>query len=102
MLAPDGGPAAIGDITLAFAIAAFGTAAFAIGLAGYHFGTISKRGRLLYFLAAGLLLFPGNTTLWEGFALPIHDFGGAILFVVLSVINFRSGKRESAGAAAAG
>jgi TRAP transporter 4TM/12TM fusion protein len=101
MLAPDGGPAAIGDITLAFVIAAIGTAAFAIGLTGYYFDAITKRGRILYFVAAGLLLFPGNTTLWEGFALPIHDLGGAILFVVLSVINFRSGKRESGLASAA-
>ena len=95
MLAPDGGPAAIGDITLAFIIAAIGTAAFAIGLTGYYFDAITKRGRLLYFVAAGLLLFPGNTTLWEGFAFPIHDLGGAILFVVLSVINFRAGKRSA-------
>lgn len=101
MLAPDGGPAAIGDITLAFVIAAIGTAAFAIGLTGYYFDAITKRGRILYFVAAGLLLFPGNTTLWEGFAFPIHDLGGAILFVVLSVINFRSGKRASGLASAA-
>lgn len=99
MLAPDGGPAAIGDITLAFIIAAIGTAAFAIGLTGYYFDAITKRGRILYFVAAGLLLFPGNTTLWEGFAFPIHDLGGAILFVVLSVINFRAGKRSALGSA---
>lgn len=100
MLAPGGGPAAAGDIALAFVIAAIGTAAFAIGLTGYYFNAITKRGRLLYFLAAGLLLFPGNTTLWEGFALPVHDLGGAILFVVLSVINFRSGKKAAGPAAA--
>jgi TRAP transporter 4TM/12TM fusion protein len=99
MLAPNGGPAAIGDITLAFVIAAIGTAAFAIGLTGYYFDAITKRGRILYFVAAGLLLFPGNTTLWEGFAFPIHDLGGAILFVVLSVINFRAGKRSALGSA---
>lgn len=99
MLAPNGGPAAIGDITLAFTIAAIGTAAFAIGLTGYYFDAITKRGRILYFVAAGLLLFPGNTTLWEGFAFPIHDLGGAILFVVLSVINFRAGKRSALGSA---
>jgi TRAP transporter 4TM/12TM fusion protein len=99
MLAPDGGPAAIGDITLAFIIAAIGTAAFAIGLTGYYFDAITKRGRILYFVAAGLLLFPGNTTLWEGLAFPIHDLGGAILFVVLSVINFRAGKRSALGSA---
>ena len=99
MLAPDGGPAAIGDITLAFIIAAIGTAAFAIGLTGYYFDAITKRGRILYFVAAGLLLFPGNTTLWEGLAFPIHDLGGAILFVVLSVINFLAGKRSALGSA---
>ena len=99
MLAPDGGPAAIGDITLAFIIAAIGTAAFAIGLTGYYFDAITKRGRILYFVAAGLLLFPGNTTLLEGLAFPIHDLGGAILFVVLSVINFLAGKRSALGSA---
>lgn len=101
MLAPGGGAASIGAIALAFVIAAIGVAAFAVGLSGHYFDAITKRGRILYFVAAGLLLFPGNTTLWEGFALPIHDLGGAILFVVLSVINFRSGKKASRVAAAA-
>lgn len=101
MLAGDGGPAAIGDITLAFVIAAIGVAAFAVGLSGHYFEAISKRGRIPYFIAAGLLLFPGTTTLWDGFALPLHDLGGAFLFLVLSVINFRSGKRKSGLAAAA-
>jgi TRAP transporter 4TM/12TM fusion protein len=89
MLAPGGGSAAAGNITYAFAIAAIGVAAFAVGIAGYCLRTVSRRARALYFLAAGLLLFPGNTTLWEGLALPLHDLAGAGLFVVLTVINAR-------------
>ena len=92
MLAQDGGPASIGSIATAFVIAAIGVVSFAVGLSGHYFEEISKRERFLYFLASGLLLFPGNTTLWDGFALPVHDLGGACLFLVLSVMNFRSGK----------
>ncbi len=94
MLASDGGPAAIGDIVIAFVIAAVGVVAFAVGLSGYYFHPITKRGRIPYFVAAGLLLFPGNTTLWDGFAMPLHDIGGALLFLVLSVMNARAGGRH--------
>ncbi|MEX2581601.1 MAG: TRAP transporter fused permease subunit [Verrucomicrobiales bacterium] len=93
MLAREGGSAAVGDIVLAFTIAAIGVASFAVGISRHYFHAVSRRARGFYFLAAGLLLFPGNTMLWEGFALPLHDLGGACLFVVLSVINARSGRR---------
>lgn len=96
MLAPDGGSAAPLSIIIAFTIAAIGVAAFAVGIAGHYFHPVSRRGRGLYFLAAGLLLFPGNTTLWDGFALPLHDLGGAFLFIFLSVTNARSLRRPAA------
>jgi TRAP transporter 4TM/12TM fusion protein len=97
MLAPDGGPAPLGGIILSFTIAVIGVIAFAVGLSAYYFHPVSWLGRLLYFLAAGLLLFPGNTKIWEGFALPLHDLGGACLFVVLSGLNYRSGRRPVSG-----
>jgi TRAP transporter 4TM/12TM fusion protein len=93
MLAQDGGPAGFIHIAQAFGIAAVGVAAFAIGIAGYYFHAVSRRDRGLFFVAAGLLLFPGNTTLWEGFALPLHDLAGGCLFVVLTVMNVRSGRK---------
>jgi len=95
MLAPDGGGAPVADIVLTFAIATVGVVAFASGLAGYLFAPVSKRLRLLFFLAAGLLLFPGNTTLWDGLALPLHDLGGALLFAGLVVVNWRSRRKTS-------
>jgi TRAP transporter 4TM/12TM fusion protein len=91
MLDHDGGPASFIPIAQAFGIAAVGVAAFAIGIAGHYFHRVSLWARGLFFLASGLLLFPGNTTLWEGFALPIHDLAGGCLFIVLSVMNARSG-----------
>lgn len=90
MLAPDGGPASVVAIGMALAIAAIGVVAFAAGLSGHFFHRVGKRARALYFLAAGLLLFPGNTTLWDGFALPLHDLAGAILFGVLTLANAKS------------
>jgi TRAP transporter 4TM/12TM fusion protein len=92
MLAPDGGPASVWDISVAFAIAAVGVAAFAVGVAGHYFQPVSVRARGLFILAAGLLLFPGDTKIWDGLALPLHDLGGAFLFLVLSVINWRSAR----------
>jgi TRAP transporter 4TM/12TM fusion protein len=96
MLNNDGGPAAFLSIAQALGIAATGVVAFAVGIAGYFFQPVSKRARSLFFLAAGLLLFPGNTTLWEGFALPIHDLAGFCLFAVLAVANARSGRDKPA------
>jgi len=90
MLDHDGGPAAFIHIAQAFGIAAVGVVAFAVGIAGHYFRLVSKYARGLFFLSSGLLLFPGNTTLWEGFALPIHDLAGGCLFIVLSVMNARS------------
>lgn len=95
MLDPDGGPANLLHISQAFGIATVGVVAFAVGIVGYFFSAISKRDRVLFFLASGLLLFPGNTTLWDGFALPIHDLGGFILFIVLSVLNWKSRKNAA-------
>jgi len=96
MLAHGGGNAPAGAIVLAFAVAVVGVVAFAAGLAGYLFAPVSKRLRVLFFLAAGLLLFPGNTTLWEGFALPLHDLGGGLLFAGLLVVNWRSRRKAEA------
>jgi TRAP transporter 4TM/12TM fusion protein len=101
MLAPDGGPASGWDISVAFAIAAIGVAAFAVGVAGHYFHSVSGRVRALYMLAAGLLLFPGDTRIWDGLALPLHDLGGACLFLGLSVINWRSGRLPSPAVAKA-
>jgi TRAP transporter 4TM/12TM fusion protein len=95
MLAHDGSPAGFIHIAQAFGIAAVGVAAFAIGIAGHYFHPVSRRDRGLFFLATGLLLFPGNTTLWEGFALPLHDLAGGCLFVVLSALNARSGRKSA-------
>jgi TRAP transporter 4TM/12TM fusion protein len=96
MLNSDGGPASVLSIAQALGIAATGVVAFAVGIAGYFFQPVSKRARSLFFLASGLLLFPGNTTLWEGFALPIHDLAGFCLFAVLAVANVRSGRDRPA------
>jgi len=93
MLDHDGSPADFLHIAQAFCIATVGVAAFAIGIAGYYFQPVSRLARGLFFLASGLLLFPGNTTLWEGFALPIHDLAGGCLFVVLTAMNVRSGRK---------
>jgi len=103
MLAHDGSPAAFTSIAQAFVIATVGVAAFAVGIAGHYFQPLSWRARGLFFLASGLLLFPGNTRLWEGFALPVHDLAGGCLFIVLSVMNAKSAAKrpgtESQGAA---
>lgn len=96
MLQDNGGPASVLSIAQAFGIAATGVVAFAVGIAGYFFQPVSKRTRSLFFLASGLLLFPGNTTLWEGFVLPIHDLAGFCLFAVLAVTNARSGRDRPA------
>lgn len=98
MLDHDGSPAGFIHIAQAFGIAAVGVAAFAIGIAGHYFHPVARRARGLFFLAAGLLLFPGNTTLWEGFVLPLHDLAGGGLFIVLSTMNARSDRKLTATA----
>jgi TRAP-type uncharacterized transport system fused permease subunit len=95
MLAPGGGSASAGSIVLAFAVALVGVVAFAAGLAGYLFATVSRKGRVLFFTAAALLLFPGNTALWDGFALPLHDLAGGLLFAGLVIANWRSRREAS-------
>jgi TRAP transporter 4TM/12TM fusion protein len=93
MLDHDGSPAGFIHIAQAFGIATIGVVAFAIGIAGHCFHPVSRLARGLFFLASVLLLFPGNTTLWEGFALPIHDLAGGCLFIILSLMNALPGRR---------
>jgi TRAP transporter 4TM/12TM fusion protein len=102
MLDHDGSPAVFMHIAQAFGIAAVGVTAFAIGIAGHYFHPVSRRARGLFFLASGLLLFPGNTTLWQGFALPIHDLAGGCLFIVLSLMNARSGTKPATAVSSIG
>jgi len=89
MLATDGGPAELLAILYALAIATIGVVAFAAGLSGHFFRAICPPARFAFFVATALLLFPGNTTLWDGLALPLHDLAGAILFSFLTFQNIR-------------
>ena len=94
--APGGLPAPVGAVAYAFGIAALGILAFASGLSRYLWQPIGPRERWLFFLAAALLMFPGDTVL-AGLALPMHDIGGAVLLAVLLLRNWRSAPRPTAG-----
>lgn len=93
--APGGLPAPAGAVVYAFVIAALGILAFASGLSRFLCHPIGGRERWLYFLAAALLMFPGDTLLAGGLALPLHDIGGATLLAVLALRNWRSGRDRS-------
>lgn len=85
--APGGLPAPAGAVVYAFCIAALGILAFACGLSRYLFNPIGRRERWLYFAAAALLIFPGETAVGWGLTLPLHDIGGLVLLGVLALRN---------------
>lgn len=74
-----GADAGLPEITLAIGVALLGILALAVGIAGHFVHTLSVPSRVLAFIAASLLLYPH---------LPANT-GGAVLFVVVVVLNLR-------------
>ena len=85
MLDASGGPANWLAMAYAFGIAALGITGFAAGLSGQLIRPLAWRMRLLAFLSAGLLLFPGTRTVV--IPIPLHDALGIALLVTLAVVN---------------
>jgi len=76
-------------------VAGLGITAFASGLSGFLMARLNWGSRALLFIAAALMLYPGDSVLFpEAWLLTIHDLGGAILLGAVAVTT-RLAKRAA-------
>jgi len=87
MLAPGGGTASITAIAYATVIAALGVLALAAGLAGYLLSPLSSGQRALAFVAAALLLAPGQGIELFGTRILILDMAGIAVLLFLALVS---------------
>lgn len=79
-------------VILSVAAAAIGIIALAAGLAGYMRNLLNPLCRVLLFVSAAFLLYPGSGIDVGAFRLPISDIIGCVLFAATIVL---AGKAES-------
>lgn len=89
MLNPGGEGAALLDILPALGLAILGIVSFAAGISSYLVHPLSRLMRLVMFLAAGLLLFPGQYLLFTSLRIGIQNFLGLVLFLVGVFLNWK-------------
>ena len=86
MLAPDGTTAAWTAILLQTAIACAGITALATGIAGHMIGPARGVQRIVFYVAAALLLVPVQATV---LGLPATEFAGGTLLILATLWNHR-------------
>tara|TARA_R110002072_G_scaffold303142_1_gene495765 strand:+ start:8439 stop:11084 length:2646 start_codon:yes stop_codon:yes gene_type:complete len=74
------------SVIMSVAAAAIGIMALAAGLAGYLRNLLNPMCRVLLFVAAAFLLYPGAGVNVGGFRLPITDVIGCVIFAVTIVV----------------
>jgi TRAP transporter 4TM/12TM fusion protein len=95
LLAPGGESPATLKVIYAVVVAGLGITAFASGLSGFLMARLNWGSRALLFIAAALMLYPGDSVLFpEAWLLTIHDLGGAILLGAVAVTT-RLAKRAA-------
>lgn len=109
MQAPEGTPQAkaalkaangamppVGELLLAVGAAVIGITALAAGIAGFFKSPLSRVSRVLFILAAAMLLVPsvGGLDVLEIDLGVIVNLAGAILFAVVGTINWRTAASE--------
>lgn len=88
LLAPGGESPSVVSVIYATTIAGLGIVAFASGLSGYLLVRLKTWARLLLFIAAALMLYPGDAILFpEEWLLTIHDLGGVVLLLVIGFVT---------------
>lgn len=101
LLAPGGESPSVISVIYATTVAALGIVAFAAGLSGYLMVRLKTASRCLLFLAAGLMLYPGDALLFpESWLLTIHDLGGVVLLAAVAVVTRKTGRRAPEPSAA--
>lgn len=78
---------AIGGVIMAVLAAVLGIISLAAGLAGYLFKPLTTPLRVGLFLAAGFALFPDSSFAIAGVNIALFDILGAVLLVVIAVLN---------------
>lgn len=100
LLAPGGESPSVLSVVYATTIAALGIVAFASALSGFLLVRLKTMSRILLFLAAALLLYPGEALLFpKDWLLTIHDLGGVVLLAVVTIVTRMLGGRETTQAA---
>ena len=95
LLAPSGESPSVILVIYATTIAALGIVAFAGGLSGYLLVRLKTGSRCLLFVAAALMLYPGDAILFpKEWMLTIHDLGGVALLVIVAMVTRVAGRRE--------
>ncbi|MEM8954998.1 MAG: TRAP transporter fused permease subunit [Verrucomicrobiota bacterium] len=95
LLAPGGQSPSILSVIYATTIAALGILALASGLAGYLLVRLKTGSRVLLFIAAALMLYPGEAVLFrKEWLLTIHDLGGVILLAVVAFVTRAVGRSK--------
>lgn len=90
MLSPTAERAELLHILAALGVAILGVVSFAAGISSYLFHSLSGLMRSMMFLAAGLLLFPGQHLVFANLRVAIHDVLGLALFLVVGFLNWKS------------
>lgn len=95
LLAPDGQSPSALTVIYAVAVAGLGITAFASGLSGYLLVRLHWGSRVLLFVAAALMLYPGDAVVFpQDWLLTLHDLAGAMLLAAVAAMT-RLTKRES-------
>ncbi len=96
LLAPDGQAPGVLTVIYAVLVAALGITAFASGLSGYLLARLKVGSRVLLFVAAALMLYPGDSVVFpQDWLLTIHDLGGALLLAAVAFKTRLAGQRSS-------
>lgn len=93
MLNQQGNLAGLTQVLPHLLVAGLGVTAFAAGIARYLFRPLSGVSRILLFVAAALLLYPGRILAVPGLPLSIHDLVGLAIAAAVAFINFRGTRR---------
>lgn len=95
LLAPEGATPSVLSVIYATVVGALGITAFAAGLSGYLLVRLNWGSRILLFVAAALMLYPGDSVVFPSeWMLTLHDFGGVILLGAVAVVTRIVGKRS--------
>jgi TRAP transporter 4TM/12TM fusion protein len=94
MLTNEGGVASAGLIIPAMVVAFAGLYAYSLGLTGFYQTTLSKGMRILFFVAAGLLLLPGKPL--GGLPISLLGIIGVVVLIGSLIAARASGDTEPA------
>ncbi|MEM7698684.1 MAG: TRAP transporter fused permease subunit, partial [Verrucomicrobiota bacterium] len=97
LLAPDGESLSIVAVIYSTTIGVLGIIAFAAGLSGYLLGRLKIGWRVALFVAAALMLYPGEAFLFpQDWLFTVHDLAGVILLAVVALLTRKAESSQEA------